>query len=431
MAGQFAATHFYKLAPEQRLARVAEYADLNEDEVLSLKNSGGLSLDQADHMIENVIGTIELPVGLAVHFLVNGKEYVVPMALEEPSVVAAASKMAKIAKAKGGFITSSTEPIMIGQIQITGCQDPYGAKMRLLAQKAKILRLANAQDPILTQLGGGAIDLEVRVLDTDSGFMVICHLLVNCKDAMGANAVNTMAEALAPELEKIAEGKVDLRILSNLAIYRLARAYAVFDKDELGGEKVVDGIVRAYHFAKADPFRATTHNKGIMNGITAVALATGQDTRALEAGAHSYASMKGMYTSLSTWEKNGDGDLVGTLELPMAVGIVGGATRSHPVVKTNLRILGIRSARELAEIMVAVGLAQNVGALRALADEGIQKGHMSLHARNIAIMAGAPLEMVDLVVERLKSGPIRLDKAQAIVKELMASDAPVEDKVAY
>ena len=431
MSRHFMAKNFYKLPPRERIERVREFAKLTEDDVNTLQKSG-LTLDQADRMIENVIGTIQFPIGLGVYFLINGKEYAVPMALEEASVVAAASKMAKVASLKRGFTTTSTDPIMIGQIQITGVADPYGAKMRILAQKKRILELANEQDPILVKVGGGAVDLEARVIDTPLGPMVICHLLVNCKNAMGANAINTMVEALSGEMESIAQGKVCLKILSNLAVHRLARAYAVFDKYALGGESVVDRILEAYHFANTDPFRAVTHNKGIMNGITAVALATGQDTRAIEAGAHAYASFKGPYRSLSVWEKNRDGDLVGSLELPIAVGIVGGATSSHPVVRTNLRILGIQSANELAEVMVAVGLAQNAGALRALADEGIQEGHMSLHARNLAIMAGASVEMIDIVVERLqKNGAIRLDKAQAIVQELLNSEEKIMDPMIH
>ena len=420
MSCRFDGKHFYKLTPSKRLDRVKTFASLSEEEVTVLRQSGGLSLEQADRMIENVIGTLEMPLGLGVHFLINNKEYAVPMALEEPSVIAAASKMAKIARTKGGFTTSSTDPIMIGQIQITDVADPFGAKMRILAKKNYILDLANRQDPILVKFGGGAVDLEVRVIDSLSGPMVICHLLVNCKDAMGANAINTMSEALATDLAAIARGEVHLRILSNLAVRRLARAYAVFAKELLGGERVVDGIIKAYHFANADPFRAATHNKGIMNGVIAVALATGQDTRAIEAGSHAYASLHGRYQSLSTWEKDVDGNLVGTLELPMPVGIIGGVTCSHPVVKSNLRILNIQSANELAEIITAVGLAQNAGALRALADEGIQKGHMRLHARNLAIMAGSPLEMVETVVDRLSNnGAVRLDKAQAIVQDLL------------
>ncbi len=420
MIKQFPSNNFYKLSPEERLGIVESFANLSSNEVDTLRKTG-LSLTQANLMIENVIGTISLPIGLGVHFMINGQEYAVPMALEEASVVAAASKMAKIAKAKGGFITSSTDPIMIGQIQIINVIDPFGAKMRLLSKKQEILAKANEQDPILVKYGGGAKDFEVRVIDSDEGPMVICHLLVNCKDAMGANAINTMCEALSPMITEISQGIVCLKIISNLAVHRLARAYAVFDKNALGGEEVVDRILSAYHFAEADSYRATTHNKGIMNGITAVALATGQDTRAIEAGAHAYAARSGRYTSLSTWEKNNDGDLVGTLELPMAVGIIGGIVKSHPAVRANLKILGITNANELAEVMVSVGLAQNLGALRALSDEGIQKGHMSLHARNLAIMAGSPLDMIDQVMSKLKNNhtTIRMDTVQAVVMEML------------
>lgn len=409
---------FYKLSPEERLSRVQDAKELSNDCMSALKNSG-LSLEQANRMIENVIGTLEIPVGIAVNFLINNKEYTIPMATEEASVVAASCKMAKVALVKGGFYTSNTEPIMIGQIQITDVVDPFGAKMRILQEKKKILDIANQQDPILVKLGGGAKDLEVRVIDTASGPMVICHLHVNCKDAMGANAVNTMAESLAKDLEKISKGKVSLRIISNLAVHRLARSSAVFDADALGGEKVVDGMVKAFHFANADPYRAATHNKGIMNGISAVALALGQDTRAIEAGAHAYASMSGQYRSITLWEKNAQGDLVGSIEVPMAVGLVGGAVNVHPTVKTNVKILGVKTANELGGVIASVGLAQNAGALRALASEGIQKGHMSLHARNIAVMAGASPDIIDNVVEKLvQTGKIRVDVAEEIIKSL-------------
>lgn len=418
--------HFYKLTPHERLEKLRLFAGIGQIEANELQSSG-LTLEQANCMIENVIGTIQIPVGVAVYFTINGRDYVVPMAIEESSVVAAASKMAKIVRKKGGFITSSTKPVMIGQIQIVNVTDPFGAKMRILAERQRLLKIANQQNPPLTKAGGGAIDLEVKVIDTHSGPMVICHLLVNCQDAMGANAVNSMAEALKGLLEEMSGGRVCLRIISNLAIHRLARSYAVFDREELGGEEVVNSILEAYHFAEADPFRATTHNKGIMNGISAVALATGQDTRAIEAGAHAYASVSGRYRSLTTWEKNVDGDLVGTLEIPLAVGIIGGITNVHPIVRTNLKILGVHTASELSEVMAAVGLAQNAGALRALADEGIQKGHMALHARNIAMMAGAPVDMVDAVVARLvNNGPIRLDYAQKIVQELLS---PICEKI--
>jgi hydroxymethylglutaryl-CoA reductase len=410
---------FYKLNPKDRLEIVKKFSDLGEEEVDALFKTGSLDMEQADRMIENVVGTFELPVGIAVNFTVNGKDYLIPMAIEEPSVVAAASNAAKMARSKGGFQTSNTGPVMIGQIQLTNVQDPYGAKMTILAHKEEILKMANEQDPVLVKFGGGAKGLEVRVVDTMLGPMVVNHLLVDCRDAMGANAVNTMAEAVAPYVEKITGGRVYLRIISNLATYRLARAKAVFDKEALGGEGVVDGIIEAYALAAADPYRCATHNKGIMNGITAVVRATGNDTRAVEAGAHSYASVSGHYSPLSVWEKNADGDLVGTIEIPTAVGLIGGATKTHPTAKAAVKILGVQTAQELGEIMAAVGLAQNLGALRALATEGIQKGHMALHARNIAIMAGAPKDNVDEVVKRLvKRGKIRVDIAKEIIDEI-------------
>jgi hydroxymethylglutaryl-CoA reductase len=401
---------FYKLSPKERLELVKQFSELNDEEVEALFKTGSLEMEQADRMIENVVGTFELPVGIAVNFTINGKDYLIPMAIEEPSVVAAASNAAKMARIKGGFQVSNTGPIMIGQIQLTNIKDPYGAKMTILAHKEDILKTANEQDPILVKFGGGAKDLEVRVVDTMVGPMVVNHLLVDCRDAMGANAVNTMAEAVAPYIEEITGGRVYLRIISNLATYRLARAKAVFDKESLGGEDVVDGIIEAYAFAAADPFRCATHNKGIMNGASAVVRATGNDTRAVEAGAHSYASISGHYSPLTVWEKNAEGDLVGTIEMPTAVGLIGGATKTHPTAKAAVKILGVKTAQELGEIIAAVGLAQNLGALRALATEGIQKGHMALHARNIAIMAGAKQEIVDEVVKRLvERGKIRMD----------------------
>jgi hydroxymethylglutaryl-CoA reductase len=352
------------------------------------------------------------------NFLINDKNYIVPMAIEEPSVVAAASNIAKLARKTGGFKTSSTDPIMIGQIQLTGINDPFGTKMAILAKKEEILNLANDQDPLLVKFGGGARDVKVRVLDTESGPMVIVHLLVDCRDAMGANAVNTMAEAVAPMLEEITGGRVYLRIISNLAKYRLARSSVTIDKESLGGEEVVDGIIFAHNFARADPFRCATHNKGIMNGIDAVIIATGNDFRAIEAGAHSYASIDG-YHPLTTWEKNKNGDLVGTIELPMAVGLIGGAVKVHPVARANVKILGVKTATELGEIVATVGLAQNLGALKALATEGIQRGHMRLHARNIAATAGAPPELIDKVVEILvKEKKIRMDRAKEVIEEL-------------
>ncbi len=410
---------FYKLTVEERMKVVQRLTGITDEEVKTLGGTGGLPMETADRMIENVVGGITVPIGIAVNFLINGKDYLVPMALEEPSVVAAASNAAKIARVKGGFKVTNTGPIMIGQIQVVGVPDPNGAKMKLLNQKEAILGKANEQDPMLVSLGGGAKDLTVKVLRSIRGPMVIAELIVNTGDAMGANAVNTMAEAVAPMIERLTKGRVLLRIVSNLADRRLVSASAVFEKDAVGGEEVVEGIINAYAFAKADPYRCATHNKGIMNGVDAVGIACGQDFRALEAGAHSFAAKEGVYRPLTTWEENSDGDLVGTLEMPMAVGLIGGASKVHPAAKAAIRILGVKTAIELAEVMGAVGLAQNFAALRALASEGIQRGHMKLNARNIAASAGATGRMVDLVAMRLVSErKIRMDRAKEILEEL-------------
>ncbi len=412
---------FYKLTPQKRLEVVAEFAGLTSEECKILQETGGLTLEQANRMIENAIGTIRTPLGIAVNFLINGKDYLIPMAIEEPSVVAAASHAAKIARVRGGFTTSSTEAVMIGQIQTLDVPNPELAQKRIFERKKEILALANEQDPILVSLGGGARDLKTHILTSPVGEMLVLHLLVDVKDAMGANAVNTMVEALAPLVEEITQGRVVLRILSNLAVYRLARAKGIFSKGELG-EDVISRIIEAVAFAEADPFRAATHNKGVMNGISAVILATGNDTRAIEAGAHAYAAIPGKYGSLTHWERTPEGDLQGSIELPMAVGIVGGATKVNPVAKLALKILGIKTARELGEVAAAVGLAQNFAAIRALATEGIQKGHMALHARNIATMAGAKGDEVQRVVQALiKEGKIRQDRAEAILKEIRKS----------
>jgi len=409
---------FYKLSPEERLKIVKKFANLTSDEVENLRKTGSLSIKKADMMIENVVGTMELPLGIATNFLINGKEYLIPMCIEESSVVAAASNGAKIARIRGGFRASSTEPIMIGQIQVTDLKNPEKAKKAILENKEKIISEANDRKSTIIKLGGGVKDVEARVVEFAGEKMLIVHLLIDCKDAMGANFVNTVVEDTAPLVEELTRGRVVLRILSNLATHRLARAEAVFDKKALGGEDVVDAILEAYQFACADIYRATTHNKGIMNGIEAVLLATCNDTRAVEAGAHAYASING-YHPLTTWEKNDDGDLIGKIELPLAVGIVGGATSVHPVAKTSRKILGIKSARELAEVLAAVGLAQNLAALRALATEGIQKGHMKLHARNLATMAGATGDIIDEVVEKLmKDGKPSFSKAKEIVENL-------------
>jgi len=409
---------FYKLNIDERLQIVKKFADLTDEEVGLLQSTGSLKLDLADRMIENVVGTFPVPLGIAVNFLINGRDYLIPMAIEEPSVVAAASYAAKMARIKGGFFASSTEPVMIGQIQTVEVKDPYRAKMVILEAKEEILKKANDLDPMLVSAGGGAKDLRVKVIGTIRGLMVITELLVDCRDAMGANAVNTMAEAVAPLIERITKGRVFLRIISNLATERLARAWTVIDKEAVGGEEVVNGVLEAYAFAEADPYRAATHNKGILNGIIAVVMATCNDHRAVEAGAHAYAARTGYYSPLSVWEKNEDGDLVGSIEMPMAVGIIGGATKVHPIAKIALKILGVKSARELSEILAAVGLAQNLAALRALAHEGIQRGHMSLHARNIAIMAGATGDLIDLIAERMVTErKVRMDRAKEILEE--------------
>jgi len=410
---------FYKLPMERRRELLKKAASLSDEEVMIIANTGGLPAETADHMIENVVGGYTYPLGIATNFRINGTDYLVPMALEEPSVVAAASNAAKMARVKGGFEVSNTGPVMIGQIQVVNVPKPEAARAKLIDRKGDLLKKANDQDPMLVSLGGGAKDLNVKVLSTLKGPMVVAELIVNTGDAMGANAVNTMAEAVAPMVEEITGGRVFLRIISNLADRRLVRASAVFEKEAIGGEDVVDGIVYAYAFADADPYRCATHNKGIMNGVVAVGIACGQDIRALEAGAHSYASRSGKYKPLTTWEKNRDGDLVGSLEMPMAVGLVGGAAKTHPAARANIKILGVKTAVELAEVMGAVGLAQNFAALRALASEGIQRGHMKLHARNVAISAGAKGEFIDLVAKRMiEERKIRFDRAKELVAEL-------------
>jgi hydroxymethylglutaryl-CoA reductase len=408
---------FYKLSVDERLKEVAEFSNLSEEDLAVLRSANSLTMEVADHMIENVIGRFALPIGLALNFKINGKDYVIPMAVEEASVVAACSNAAKMARAAGGFSASSSGNIMIAQVQLLNVPAPFGARIAILENKDEIIRICNEKDPVLVRLGGGMRDVEVRVIDSLVGPMVITHLLVDTLDAMGANAVNTMAEAVAPFLEKLTGGTAQLRILSNLADRRLVRVSAVFKKEAIGGPDVVDGIVNAYAFAEADPYRASTNNKGILNGVTPVVLVTGNDTRAIEAGAHSYACRNGKYSPLAVWEKNADGDLVGTLEMPMAVGLVGGATKIHPTAQVALRIMGVKSAAELGHLIAAAGLANNMAALRALATEGIQKGHMSLHARNIAATAGASGEVLEKIVKQMVSERnIRLEYAQELLK---------------
>jgi len=408
---------FYKLPVKERIKFVKDFSCLNEDETKLF--SSCLDIVTADRMIENVLGTFEMPLAVAVNFLINRKDYVVPMATEEPSVVAAASNAAKIARVKGGFTTKFSKPLMIGQLQLLHVKDVADAAQNIMHHREEILQLANAQDKILVGLGGGARDIEVRILDSPLGKMIVTHLIVDVRDAMGANAVNTMCEAVAPFLEDITGGKIRLRILSNLADKRLVKARAVFDKEKMGGEKVVDAFIESYTLACIDPYRAATHNKGIMNGIDAVIIATGNDFRAIEAGAHAYAARNGCYTSLTFYHKDKNGDLVGEIELPMAVGIIGGAANMHPKAKLCRKILGITNAQELSEVTASVGLAQNFAAVYALSTVGIQKGHMSLHAKNIAVMAGAQGDEIDKVAETIvKEKKIKLDRAKEVLEKI-------------
>lgn len=410
--------------PDERLTLVAQSADLDPDVLDALRPDHGLSLAQADHMIENVVGLIGIPIGVATNFTIDGQDRLIPMATEEPSVVAAASNAARMARQHGGFTTSYTGDVMIAQIQVLDAIDPHGTRFALLEAKDELLALANEQDPMLVSLGGGAFDISVRVLPTRAGVQVILHLHVDVRDAMGANAVNTMAEAIAPRIAEVAGTRTLLRILTNKAELRVTRARAVFDAELLGGAQVVDDIVAASAFAEADPYRAATHNKGIMNGITAVVLATGNDTRAVESGCHSHAARSGQYAALSQFEKDADGNLVGTLEVPLAVGLVGGATRAHPTAQASVKMLGVQTARELAAVIAAVGLAQNLAACRALAAEGIQRGHMTLHARTIAASAGAEVDEIGAVAARIVAERrIRVEYAREVLAELRAGGA--------
>ncbi len=420
---------FFNQSLQERLSIVAEWAALSADELAVLAGDEGLSAGQGDQMIENVIGTHALPLGVATNFLINGRDFLIPMAIEEPSVVAGASFAARLARAGGGFSADASDALMIAQLQVLDLDDPWAARYELLAQKQRLLELADGVDPVIVGLHGGARDVEVRILqDTPVGPMVVVHLIYDTLDAMGANTVNTAAEALTPLVQEITGGRVNLRILSNLADRRLARAKAVFPAkvlttDDFPGNVVIDRIIEAYAFAAADPYRAATHNKGIMNGIDALALACGQDWRAIEAGAHAYAARGGRYTSLSHWARNAQGDLVGTLEMPLAVGTVGGASRVHPTARVALKILGVQSARELAEVMAAVGLAQNLAAIRALATEGIQRGHMALHARQVAIAAGATGDLVERVARQMAAERVvRPDRAKEILAKLTGED---------
>ncbi|MBA4379691.1 MAG: 3-hydroxy-3-methylglutaryl-CoA reductase [Anaerolinea sp.] len=448
---------FYNLSLGKRLAELVKAAGLSAVDLAAFQPIGGLTPDQADHMVENVVGTHALPLGIGLNFVVNGREVLVPMVTEEPSVVAGASFMAKLVRSGGGFQAETSAPEMIGQMQVLDVPDLASARLALLEQKDILLAEVDGIDPVLKKLGGGARDLEIRIIeDSPIGPFLVVHLIYDVRDAMGANAVNTACEKLAPRVEAITSGRVHLRILSNLADRRLARARCTIPVKELAltvgaglapanlclrhwrrqgnlapaqgdhkgrpytGERVRDGIIEAWAFAAADPYRAATHNKGIMNGVDAVVIATGNDWRAVEAGAHAYAARSGKYTSLSTWGKDADGNLTGALEMPLAVGIVGGATKVHPTAKAALKLMGVKTAAELAEIIVSVGLAQNLAALRALATEGIQRGHMSLHARQVAIAAGATGEMIEKVAAQMVAEKVvRIDRAEEILKRVI------------
>jgi hydroxymethylglutaryl-CoA reductase len=415
---------FYELSLAERRAEIAADSNLPAEVINTLSGLPGLLPEQADHMVENVLGTYALPLGVAQNFVVNGRPVLVPMVIEEPSVIAAASFMAKLAKAGGGFTASAYAPEMIGQIQVLDVADLDHAAERLLSYKEELLHEAAGIDPVLVNLGGGPRDLQVRKIEESPiGPFIVVHLIYDVRDAMGANAINTALETLAPRVAAICGGRTHLRILSNLADRRLAKASCAIPLKQLAfgdfsAEKVRQGIIEAWAFAAADPYRAATHNKGIMNGIDAVVLATGNDWRAVEAGAHAYAARSGRYTSLSSWSVDAAGNLTGSLEMPMAVGTVGGATRVHPGAQAALKLMNIQSAAQLAEIIVSVGLAQNLAALRALATEGIQRGHMGLHARQVAVAAGASETQIDRLADQLVAeGRVRVDRAQEILKE--------------
>ena len=412
---------FHKWTVEQRIDRVAGFAKLGQAERDQLSAPSNIAVQLADHMIENFVTTIAIPVGIATNLRVDGRDVLVPMATEESSVIAAVGNSARQCYDTGGFTTSMSGTEMIAQIQLLDVADPRRARLLILERQDEIEQICNACDPTLVRLGGGIRGLDVRIVDTPVGPMVITHIIVDTRDAMGANAVNTMAERLAPDLALWTGGRALLRILSNLADRRLARARATWMCDAIGGEKVRDAMVAAYHFADNDPYRAATHNKGIMNGVSAVVLATGNDTRAVEAGAHAFAARTGRYRSLSTWEVTPEGDLAGTLELPLAVGLVGGAVKIHPTACALLAIMQVSSAEQLARIIAAVGLAQNFGAMKALTTDGIQKGHMSLHAHNVAFAAGAVGDEVGAVARRLvEEQTINEDAAGRVLADLRA-----------
>jgi hydroxymethylglutaryl-CoA reductase len=409
---------FHEKTREEKLKALESFSNLSKEDIQILKSEGGINFDQANNMVENAIGIVSYPLGIATNFKINGRDYLIPMVIEEPSVIAAASKAAKIARKHGGFTMEADESYSIGQVQVVDV-DVKSAISNVMKKSQEILVLANSKSKTLSKMGKGAKEVSCKEVKTKSGSMLIVEMLIDVGDAMGANVTNTMCEAVSPLIEKITGGKVILKILSNYSTKRLVKGSAIFDKEELGGEDIVNNIILAYEFAANDPYRAVTHNKGIMNGIIAVANSTGQDTRAIEAAAHAYASRYGSYTSLTKWKKNQDGNLVGEIEVPMSVGIVGGIINIHPMIKTCVKILGVKSARELSCIIGAAGLAQNFSAIRALASEGIQKGHMKLHAQNIAASAGVPQEKMAGVIQQMtREGNISVTRAKEILENL-------------
>lgn len=422
---------FHKLPLHERVSTIARMHRLSPQETSALNGEVGLSTSVANQMVENAIGVFDLPLGLGLNMQINGKDYLVPMAVEEPSVIAAVSFAAKIVRESGGFFCDADQPLMIGQVQLTRYGDPAVAQQKLLAKKEELLALANSFHPSMLARGGGARDVEVRVLPAPEGKggepILVLHLIIDTQEAMGANLINTMCEGIAPMVEQITGGKVYLRILSNLCDRRLARAtcripLALLADFDMSGEAIAEGIVQASRFALADPYRACTHNKGVMNGVDSFAIATGQDWRAIEAGAHAFAARNGRYMPLSTWTLE-DGHLVGRIELPLALGTVGGPIKIHPGVQANLKLTRCSSARELSMVMAAVGLAQNLAAVRALGSVGIQKGHMALHARCVAVTAGARGAWVERIANLLvTAGHVKVEKA----KEILASLTPDE-----
>ena len=408
---------FFEKTRNERLDVVKNFAKLSDEEMQFLQdNDGGISFEKADKMVENAIGTFSLPLGVATNFLINDKDYLVPMVIEEPSVIAAASKGAKVARIKGGFTVSADESYSIGQIQVLDVDIPISIQ-KIHDSKKEILELANSKSNTLSKMGKGAKEITCKEISTPSGKMLIVELVVDVGDAMGANVTNTMCEAVSPLIEKLTGGRTLLRILSNYSTRRMVKARAIFDRNAVGGDEVVDNILLAYQFADNDVYRAVTHNKGVMNGVIAVANATGQDNRAIEASANAYAARSGQYRSLTLWNKDKEGNLVGSLELPLSVGIVGGIANVHPIAKICIKILGVASAQELACVMAATGLAQNYSAIRALATEGIQKGHMRLHARNLAAAAGANPDQIDGIVQTMiQENKISLDRAKELLR---------------